>query len=490
MATRQAYYLPDFPVPRRRRSSRRRRSVTFIVAILAAFAFAGIWKVVTTPRFDAAGAATNPLGGWNREGSSAGHLAPSASGRNSDNDLAIRATTESEQTTRIEAVTSLGNRKLLAQVALSSSDPRVSAIAVKRLCDGLRLLEAVDETSGQRFAPPDGQPDICDSIARLAVEGRNNADREAAQQALREWAFLYSKNRVKRHGELSPYRRRADREFIEILLRAGSLPPVSLALADAAEPALARRDFDLAAELLRTAIAKNENDYGADYDPRDFKDRTVESLEHGTKQVAEMLADRPQMSAFIGPRDELYQWAVKMYSETLDGSKIYWSPEEIASIGSYRPAAQHRPPYPGRPGVIRINPVERGTNSAQAFERLWCCAVFELHNIESARAFSRLDRLARLGTIDEDDYVKGVFLVELVALQRTRRFYVDVYLPHAKNHRLPTNSADWYCGYGEWETPDVQFSLYKDKDSYPWAPYMRSFQHLRDEGAAAATNLR
>ena len=275
-------------------------------------------------------------------------------------------------------------------------------------------------------------------------------------------------------------------------------------LGEQAVVALNNMDYDKGIDLLRKAISCNEGDEGANYDPwvvagtdrngvgpttlaRDVTEnqlaRQRRAYQHGCEQVQAMLSDRPLMRSHLLASDELWKWAARKYSIRILGSEINWdpSPTVLPDI-----TAEHSPPRPGLPGRIRLNDLETDNiaHQAIAFEILWSCAAFELHNIEYARQSQHLADQVRLDNITEDEFVRSMCLLEMKAIQRTRKWYVEVFLPHAKKYTLRTNPAIWYCD--RWGSIESLCSQYTDKKSYPWEPYARYYLELK----TASTELR
>ncbi len=84
----------------------------------------------------------------------------------------------------------------------------------------------------------------------------------------------------------------------------------------------------------------------------------------------------------------------------------------------------------------------------------------------------KLEDDASKDTISEEEYVKGIFVLEWrYAAQRERRFYVEVFLPHAKRYRIPTDSARWYFSDKDWRSAEALFADFTDKNQYPWKHY-------------------
>jgi hypothetical protein len=267
------------------------------------------------------------------------------------------------------------------------------------------------------------------------------------------------------------------------------------ALAHGAEVALRERNYDLGIILLRSAIASNPDNAGANYDlwafdaqsnfclPRVTDEELARSqfleIRHGHVQLNRMISDRPAMGAYLNRSDELWNWATRKYSSKILVSPLIWDSEPPDDPMC---SAQHFTPYDGEPGKVCITdfPYD-GTKGDKptAFEILWSFAAFELHNIENSKDFLALYHGALRGTISEEEYVKTSCTLEYKAIQRTRRWYVEVFLPHVQKYDLPTNPALWRCEW--WGKSEDAFALYTDKKSYPWVPYAEYYRQLRAE---------
>jgi hypothetical protein len=246
--------------------------------------------------------------------------------------------------------------------------------------------------------------------------------------------------------------------------------------------ALQNNDYAQAISLLRKAITSNDGDAGANYDPLDFPIFEKDALNHGQLQLQSMLRDRPLMGAFLNPTDDIQTWAALKFAEDVLGSRIDWDPENPKSLLL---SAEHIPPYNGEPGRIFVRDISlqskpgdsrERSEKAEIFEQLWSAAVFELHNIKNAREFFEIETKAINGDLDQDTFVKSMFLGEFKTTQLTRKWYVQIYLPHAKKYNLPTKPVVWYCSM--WGSPDSIFARYTDKKSYPWEPYTTYYQKL------------
>ena len=185
----------------------------------------------------------------------------------------------------------------------------------------------------------------------------------------------------------------------------------SAALTEVARSAIERKDYDFAAKLLRTAISLSLDDAGATYDPFAIASQDATSIQFGEKQLAAMLAARPQISAFLNPTDDLYKWAVRAFARRINGGAIYWDSSPIT--GKNPSPAAHTPPHDGYPGYIRINPIApESMGATQAFEQLWECESSNCTISKVPCAFMKLEDDASKDTISEEEYVKGIFVLE------------------------------------------------------------------------------
>jgi hypothetical protein len=265
-------------------------------------------------------------------------------------------------------------------------------------------------------------------------------------------------------------------------LRSRAVQKMPESLAGEAAAALRKGDYDEAARLMERAIKANQGDVGIDYDPWKFPKLADEALDHGRSQLLKMLANRPLMDAHLAVSDDLWKWTSRKYASKVFAGDIVW--DDSPPTGQ----AEHIPPDVAGTGKIRVKNAPADLNAkkeAAAFEDLWSSAVFELHNIHNAAEFNRLDEQVRAGEILEGEYVKGIWLAEFKAVQKTRKWYVVVYLPHAKKYQLPTNPDRWYCN-GWWGPGEKIFYRYTDRESYPWNVYLANYWAQRSSPAAKA----
>ncbi len=72
--------------------------------------------------------------------------------------------------------------------------------------------------------------------------------------------------------------------------------------------------------------------------------------------------------------------------------------------------------------------------------------MFELYNVANEDYFKRLDELAVAGKIDKAGYVTRLNGSEANAAEKTRSFFVNVFLPWAREHNVPSNPDVWFIG--------------------------------------------
>ena len=220
---------------------------------------------------------------------------------------------------------------------------------------------------------------------------------------------------------------------------------------------------------LKAAIARNPGDAGVGYQPTTDKKLSEESLRHGRKQVADMLRDRPAMAQYGREANFLTDWATKKFAGEDFGDPIDWDPSPPLHSD-----AEHLAPGHGMHAAILVQPNYAGgpmEGKPRTFEELWAGAIYELHNVNYAKEFIRLSDEADEGRVTKDAFVAGILRYELAAAQRTRAFYVQVYLPWAEKKKLATDPSLWFCGW--WDTPEGVLKSFSDKSAYPWRPYAR-----------------
>lgn len=232
---------------------------------------------------------------------------------------------------------------------------------------------------------------------------------------------------------------------------------------------LRKGDYAKGVADLKAATAQNPGDAGIDYKPSREAKLSAEAVRHGQEQVAAMLRDRPAMADFGDESKFLRDWAERKYAGEDFGEPIDWDPSPPLHSD-----AEHLAPGDGENAAILVEaeythgPKE---GKPRSFEELWAGAIYELHNVDYAREFVRLNDEANRGKISKEPFVADILKYELKAAQRTRAFYLQVYLPWAEKKKLPTDPSLWFCDW--WDTPDTVLKSFANKSAYPWRPYAR-----------------
>ena len=233
---------------------------------------------------------------------------------------------------------------------------------------------------------------------------------------------------------------------------------------------LRKGDYARGAADLKAAIELNPGDAGLRYRPSSSVRLSAEALKHGRRQVARMLHDRPAMAELEKQSEFLRDLAARKFAGEDFGELIDWDPSPPLHSD-----AEHLAPGDGEHAAILVE--ENYTSGPKAdmprsFEELWAGAVYELHNVASAREFVRLNDDAEQGKVSKEAFVAGILKYELLAAQRTRAFYLQVFLPWAEKQKLPTDPSLWFCDW--WDSPETALASFTDKSAYPWRPYART----------------
>jgi tetratricopeptide (TPR) repeat protein len=175
------------------------------------------------------------------------------------------------------------------------------------------------------------------------------------------------------------------------------------------------------------------------------------------------------MAQFGDESKFLRDWADRKFAGEDFGEPIDWDPTPPLHSD-----AEHLAPGDGENAAILVEAnYASGPNEgkSRSFEELWAGAVYELHNVNYAREFVRLNEEADQGKVSKEEFVAGILKHELLAAQRTRAFYLQVFLPWAEKRKLPTDPTLWFCDW--WDTPESVLKSFADKSAYPWRPYAR-----------------
>jgi tetratricopeptide (TPR) repeat protein len=210
------------------------------------------------------------------------------------------------------------------------------------------------------------------------------------------------------------------------------------------------KNYARAADDFRRAIEVNGEQVGGANDEAVSRELTDDASKHGETQLRKMLADRPAMAEFVKEGDALWTWTVRKFAGEDAGFPVDWNGEPVKGF-----EAHHGGPLSAEEhGMIAVNDIPESDDQSpgERFDDLWSSAVFELHDIDGTAGFAALNLAARNGEITKSECCRRLESLEVGAGNRTRQFYVTVYLPWAERAKLPaTSPRNWQCD--EWDDP-------------------------------------
>jgi tetratricopeptide (TPR) repeat protein len=233
-----------------------------------------------------------------------------------------------------------------------------------------------------------------------------------------------------------------------------------------------RGDYDRGIADIETAIRLNPLDPAVNFETWTKAPVSEAALQHGKRQVRRMLQDRPVMGKYGEQARVLSDWAARKFAGEDFGRMIFWDSSELpplAPSANYQQSAEE-------PGFIQLSkqPSNRyGTSEVYFFEELWCYTVFELYNISNSEDFRRLHTEASEGKLSKETFVAQIIECESRAAEKTRAFYIHVFMPWAKEHRLATHPALWFLAQRS-EPTDTLLRFVTEKEPY-WQVYGRQY---------------
>lgn len=237
-----------------------------------------------------------------------------------------------------------------------------------------------------------------------------------------------------------------------------------------------RGDYERALADFEVMLRLNPQDPAHNVENAARKALDEKALAHGERQVRQMLKDRPAMGELGEKAEMLYRWAARKFAGEDLGEPIFWNPAD--PLPEF--PCDHQSPEPDCPGYIRIHEkYTRGPNKGTPvpFDELWRGVVFELYNITGVEDFKRIAADAAAGKISREEYITKKLKVESNAAEKTRAFYIRVYLPWAKEHGVRTNPMQWYVAVRDNPSDDL-FLSHIGKDSPHWRYYGRTYDFI------------
>jgi tetratricopeptide (TPR) repeat protein len=205
---------------------------------------------------------------------------------------------------------------------------------------------------------------------------------------------------------------------------------------------IARGDLERGLADLQAAIRLNPNDQAKTFEQWPKAVIGEADLRYGEEQLRQMLKNRPTMGKYGEDADVLYRWAARKFAGEDLGGRILWDASEVPSGCS-----SDCQPTSRALRCIRLRGTYEGATEKgqkRPFEELWHDLVFELYNVTvSSHDFERLENEVAEGGLSRDQFVLGVINAESRAAERTRAFYIHVFLPWAKKHHVSTDPYLW-----------------------------------------------
>jgi tetratricopeptide (TPR) repeat protein len=185
-----------------------------------------------------------------------------------------------------------------------------------------------------------------------------------------------------------------------------------------------------------------------------------------------MLHDRPAMAKYGENAKVLYEWAAQKFAGEDSGRKIFWD----ASEPPPHTTAVNNPFPVERPAIMVSSKCPAGPNKGEdrPFDELWCNVVYELYNVANAKDFLRLDEMAAENKLAKTEFVNGTIECESRAAEKTRAFYIHVYLPWARIHDVSTHPTSWFLAWRSDPKDGLLRRHFTEKESY-WRYYERCY---------------
>jgi tetratricopeptide (TPR) repeat protein/protein involved in polysaccharide export with SLBB domain len=235
---------------------------------------------------------------------------------------------------------------------------------------------------------------------------------------------------------------------------------------------VARGEYDLGIADIQKAIQLNPKDQAAKFEAWPKTPLSADAMRHGERQLRQMLKDRKAMEKHGKLAEPLYQWAIRKCAGEDLGEAVFWN----AGNPTPHVDGDNQRPMDEEPGWIRVRE-EHGDGpelGRRSFEDVWCTAVFELYNIANSDDFQRLDRRALRGEVSRVQYVTETIRIESRAAEKTRSFYIHVFLPWAKQHKIATNPISWYLA-AKSDPSEILLLDGVDKTGWSWLNYENGY---------------
>jgi tetratricopeptide (TPR) repeat protein/protein involved in polysaccharide export with SLBB domain len=232
---------------------------------------------------------------------------------------------------------------------------------------------------------------------------------------------------------------------------------------------IAQGHYDCGIADIETAIRLNPRDQATKFEAWPKAPLSGDALCHGQRQLAEMLQDRKAMEQYGNLAEPLYQWAIQKFAGEDLGEEVFWNsddPPPYCGGCNYAPTDE-------RPGSINVRETH-SDGKRRSFEEVWSTAVFELYNIANIEDWERLHLQALSCCLSKEQYVVKAIDIESRAAEKTRSFYIHVFVPWAKQYHITTDPSLWFLGARS--DPSETLILHAvDKRSAYWLNYENAY---------------
>lgn len=76
-------------------------------------------------------------------------------------------------------------------------------------------------------------------------------------------------------------------------------------------------------------------------------------------------------------------------------------------------------------------------------DQIWSSLLFELEHSTCEAELQELDERVKAGTLEREEYLRGIVRLEYQAWLRTWAFYATIYVPWCEERGISTSAADW-----------------------------------------------
>ena len=115
---------------------------------------------------------------------------------------------------------------------------------------------------------------------------------------------------------------------------------------------------------------------------------------------------------------------------------------------------------------------------------MWSEAVFELYNVANVQEFQRLEKEVAARKLTKVAFVAEKIECESRAAEKTRAFYIHVFLPWAKEQHAPTEPAAWFVGLRSDSRENLLLSRVDKRGTY-WRDYEDQYDSILLKGKKA-----